>query len=61
MRGGGTDRREDANIIEIIEFSCRYGRISHGENTLELTYRHNHETYARLAEELRELRSKKVG
>jgi hypothetical protein len=51
---------EHVNIIEIIEFSCPYGRISHGQNTLELTYRHKHEKYARLAEELRQLSGKKV-
>jgi hypothetical protein len=52
--------REDANIIEMIEFSCPYGRIANGQNTLELTYRHKHEKYTRLVEELKRLSGKKV-
>jgi hypothetical protein len=46
--------------LELIEFSCPYGRISHGRNTLEFTYRQKKEKYASLAEELRELRRQKV-
>jgi hypothetical protein len=48
------------NILEMIEFSYPEGRISHEQNTLELTYRHKHEKYTRLAEELRQPKGKKV-
>jgi hypothetical protein len=51
---------DDMNSIELIEFSCPYVRISHAENTLERTYRPKHETYAKLADEPRELRGKEV-
>ena len=57
----GTKSQENENrMLELLEFSCPYGRISHGKDTLELTYQHKKEKYASLAEELRQLRRQDV-
>jgi hypothetical protein len=42
-------RREEQKIIEILEFSCPYGGISHDRNTLEMTYEKKKAKYEELA------------
>jgi ribosomal protein L27 len=46
--GGGEQR-----TLEILEFSCPYGCISHGKNTLEKVYEEKEAKYEELARELR--------
>jgi hypothetical protein len=47
------EERGEPRIIEILEFSCPYGCISHGRNTLEKTYEAKKAKYEELAQALR--------
>jgi hypothetical protein len=42
------------------DISCPYARISYGENTLENVYIDKLDKYARLAQEVKEIRDKAV-
>jgi hypothetical protein len=61
--GNGTGEKEggrEQRIIEILEFSCPYGYISHGRNTLEKVYEEKKAKYEALARELRTRRQEEV-
>jgi hypothetical protein len=47
-------------VTEIIEISCPYGYMSHGENTLQRTFTQKEEKYRRLAAEVEQLRQHKA-
>jgi hypothetical protein len=46
--------------IEIIEITCPYGKISHGENTLKHTFEYKRNKYAALAAEVETITGDKV-
>jgi hypothetical protein len=56
------EREEEGEqtITEIIEFSCPYGCISHGRDTLEKTYEAKRAKYEELARALSNIRHEKV-
>jgi hypothetical protein len=39
----------EAKMLEIVEFSCTYGRISHERDTLEFTYQQKKSKYEGLS------------
>jgi hypothetical protein len=45
-------RRDEANVLEMLEFSCSYGCISHERDSLERVYEEKQRKYAERAEEL---------
>jgi hypothetical protein len=51
-----SEEQDGGQILEIIEFSCPYGYISRGRNTLQRTYDEKKRKYAALAQELKRLR-----
>jgi hypothetical protein len=53
-------REEERQVTEILEFSCPYGYISRGLNTLERVYEQKRRKYAELAQELKRLRNEQV-
>jgi hypothetical protein len=53
-------RTNRGQVLEILEFSCPYGYVSHERNTLEAVYDLKNTKYKRLAEELRTLRHEPV-
>jgi hypothetical protein len=48
--------RPEVKMMEIVEFSCPYGHISHRRNTLERVFKEKKRKYAELARELKRLR-----
>jgi hypothetical protein len=50
----------ELKTFEIIEFSCPYGYVSHGRNSLERVYEEKKRKYEELAGELRRLRREEV-
>jgi hypothetical protein len=55
------DRRTDGgDVKEIVEFSCPYGHISHGRDTLETVYERKVAKYQEIAKELRAIRGQQV-
>jgi hypothetical protein len=52
--------RNDVNVIEILEFSCPYGHISHGRDSLERVYEEKKRKYADLARTMARLCGKQV-
>jgi 3-dehydroquinate dehydratase len=62
-QGDGAAARVNRNktrLLEIIEFSCPYGHISHGRDALERVYEQKKNKYADLANELKRLRREQV-
>jgi hypothetical protein len=58
--GHKEELRNEEKVIEIIEFSCPYGRTSHGQNTLERVYEEKKRKYMTLARTLKQLRQCEV-
>jgi hypothetical protein len=58
--GHESDQDLEEKIVEIIEFSCPYGYISRGRNTLERVYEEKKKKYERLARTLKQLRQEQV-
>jgi hypothetical protein len=54
------ERQDGRKMMEILEFSCPYGYISHGRNSLERVYEQKKQKYAELANELRRLRNEEI-
>jgi hypothetical protein len=55
-RGSEGMERHGEDMIEIIEFTCPYGHISHGRDTLKARYEEKQQKYAELAHELSRVR-----
>jgi hypothetical protein len=54
------ERERENRVTEIIEFSCPYGYISNGKNTLEKVYEEKKRKYTELARSLKRLRRGEV-
>jgi hypothetical protein len=54
------ERRNEEKAIEILEFSCPYGYVSHGRNTLEKEYEEKKRKYTELARNLKRLGREEV-
>ena len=52
--------QEEEKVIEILEFSCPYGYVSRGRNTLERVYEEKKRKYTELARNLKRLRREEV-
>jgi hypothetical protein len=53
-------RRNEGDVKEIVEFSCPYGHISHGGDTLETVYQRKIGKYQERAKEVRAIRGQQV-
>jgi hypothetical protein len=60
IRHGAGHQENEERIIEILEFSCPYGRIAHERDTLEFTYNQKKAKYAELAKAISEIEQKEV-
>jgi hypothetical protein len=58
--GDEAELENEERVTEIIEFSCPYGYISRGKNTLEQVYKQKKRKYIELARTLMKLRRGKV-
>jgi hypothetical protein len=59
-RGEQVNQENEERIIEILEFSCPYGRIAHERDTLEFTYNQKKTKYAEFAKAISEIEQKEV-
>jgi hypothetical protein len=55
-----TRRENQREVIEIIKFSCPYGYMTQGENTLKRVFEQKQRNYRQLAQEVSNLRHERV-
>jgi hypothetical protein len=60
VQGMGMNEMNETRMIEIVEFSCPYGYISHGRDSLIKVYEEKKRKYAELANALKRVTGKQV-